>query len=307
VDYAISKLLGLASIVSLPGLCLIPLLHFPRKPLRALPLFALLLTFQIANFQGMGSMFAPVGNVVSDQGFSMAFGTMSPIWGEWVWTVLSIVGIASFSLYVTTCLEWTLDWLRAQRRDGRSGDPALILYMMCAVLAAITFILPPVTFDRYLLPILPALMVPALRRMDDGRQPTLKRREGTDDGRRMTVVRWLLLIPLALFSVVGMRDHMEHSALRWQAAESLVASGARYNQVDAGFEWLGHYMYRDGVEYIRRTGDTTEIVFPVYAVLDAVYVVSDLPRDGYAQVGALPYHSWLEGGQTRNVLLLKRK
>jgi hypothetical protein len=38
-----------------------------------------------------------------------------------------------------------------------------------------------------------------------------------------------------------------------------------------------------------------------------VYVVSDLPRAGYAEVGSVSYVSWLSGGERRRVLLLRRQ
>src|SRR5205823_2361138 len=110
--------------------------------------------------------------------------------------------------------------------------------------------------------------------------------------------RWLSIIPLALFSVVGMRDYMTQASLRWQGAEQLVAQGARYNQVNAGYEWIGQYLYADGVRYIRQTHDMSHLDQPGFAVLDPVYVVSYRLLNGYTQIGSLPYQSWLEGGRT---------
>ncbi len=298
LQYAIGKSGSISMSLATPGLCLLPLLRPPRKPLLAVPLVIYLLVFQALYFRELGTTFPALGNVVADGGFTMGFTTIAPLWNAWVWVVLGIVGILVFSLYIATCVEWVRDWVRAQKQQGwraRSDDPALIVYAFGLILAAITFVLSPTHFDRYMLPLMPALMLPSLRRM------------GGENRHNSRMWRWLLIIPLALFSVVGMRDYMAHASVRWQGAEQLVAQGARYNQVDAGFEWMGEHTYSDGVNYIRQTHDMSHLDHPALAVLDPIYAVNDLPQPGYTQIGSLPYQSWLEGGRTRYVLLLKRK
>ncbi len=298
VEYAINNAGNITMSLATPGLCLLPLLWRPRRPILVIPLLGFLLTFQALYFRELGTMLPGLGNVVTDGGFTMGFAITSPLWNAGVWVAMGIIGVVIFSLYVTTCVEWARDWLRAQKQQGwraRSDNPALILYALAITVAAATFILTPVHFDRYLLPLLPALMLPSLQRMSNENIHTSHTR------------RWLLIIPLALFSVVGMRDYMAHASVRWQGAEQLVAQGARYNQVVAGFEWMGEHTYADGVKYIRQTHDMSHLDQPALAVLDPAYAVNDLPQPGYTQVGALPYQSWLEGGRTRYILLLKRK
>jgi hypothetical protein len=209
--------------------------------------------------------------------------------------------VVLFSLHITTCGEWFRDWLKAHKQQiwrARSDDPVILLYTLGIMLVVPTFILSRASFDRYMLPLMPMLMLPSLQRIGAGNVRTPQTSQKW---------RWLLIVPLALFSVLGMRDYMAHTSLRWQAAEQLVAQGARYNQVDAGYEWIGQYLYEDGVRYIRQTHDMSHIGQPAFAVLDPLYVVGYMPLDGYTQIGSLPYQSWLEGGPTRYVLLLKRK
>jgi hypothetical protein len=120
------------------------------------------------------------------------------------------------------------------------------------------------------------------------------------------LIRYALLLPVALFSLVAQRDYMEHAALRWQAAEQAATSGTPRDHISAGFEWAGWYLYEEGSKYIHDTGDYTHIDAPYYGVLDPQLLVSDQPVKGYSEEGRWPYHVWLNGGQTRYVLLLKR-
>lgn len=298
IEYALGKLQNIALSLTLPALCLSPLFMRPRKALLAVPLLAYLLIFQTLSFRENNTMFPAFGNVVADTGFAIGFATIQPLWRTEIWVALGIAGALLFSLYIVTCAEWVRDWFIEQKQRAwqvRSDNPDLILYAYAFILTVITFVISPVHYDRYMLPLLPALMLPALQRIEVGRSKSSH------------LWRWLLIAPIALFSIVGMRDYLAHVSARWQAAEQLVAQGAKYNQVYAGFEWMGQHLYKDGVEYIRRTGDTSHAEHPPFAVLDPLYVVSDLPRDGYVQVGQRTYQSWLEGGRTQQVLSLKRK
>jgi hypothetical protein len=107
--------------------------------------------------------------------------------------------------------------------------------------------------------------------------------------------------------MAGQRDFMAHSAARWQAAERLVEMGISRNQVDAGMEWQGWYLYYAGADQVRAKGDLQNVPFPPEAVLDRLYMVADTPRPGYVEIGSVPYTSWLDAGRIRSLLLLKRK
>jgi hypothetical protein len=49
-------------------------------------------------------------------------------------------------------------------------------------------------------------------------------------------VPYTLLVLVALFALVGQRDHMEHAALRWQVAEAAAANGTPHDHISAGLE-----------------------------------------------------------------------
>jgi 4-amino-4-deoxy-L-arabinose transferase-like glycosyltransferase len=285
------------------GLCLMPVLRLPRRPILAVPVFMLLVFFLVRGAQLYGSVFPASGNVLDHTGFVMAGYSSAIVWDERVWSILGIASAAMLSLHLAYCAERAWRWYRSGQ--GGSGvsfqDPAMMVYLSGLMFAGVVLALMPNLYDRYWLPVLPALMLPALRQIASVNGENANRAAGS------IVARRLLVLPLALFAVVGQRDYMAHAAARWQGAETIVSRGARRNQVDAGFEWSGWHLFDEGARRVRQKPLAKYIPFPPETVLDPVYVVSDLPLQGYTRADALPYTSWLDGGQTRQVLLLRRE
>jgi hypothetical protein len=124
---------------------------------------------------------------------------------------------------------------------------------------------------------------------------------------KLVVAPWLVLLPIALFSVLAIRDYKAEAAARWQTAEKLAAGGVKREDIDAGFEWLGWYLFQEGADYIRSTNDYSKVGFPPRAVSTSDYLVTELPNKGYTQLEQVPYDSWLEGGQIRDIVVLEKK
>ena len=74
-----------------------------------------------------------------------------------------------------------------------------------------------------------------------------------------------------------------------------------------GAGWQGWQLYSEGEKVIRARGDYAHVPFPPDVVLDPKYAVMQLTGDEYTEIGSLPYPSWLEGGATRYMLVLKGK
>lgn len=294
LDYFLNHSQELARVLAFPGLCLLPLLRLPRRPLLAVPFFALLIILQARSMQQFGSMLYVNGSTVDSTGL-LSCCNMAPIWSQWVWTILGISGSFVLALYLTTCGERLWDWLRARPWQNRNDTPASMLYVLAFMIAIIGLLIPPALYDRYALPVLPFLMLPALRHLS----------LNSLTGRH--ALRWLALAPLALFAVLAQHDFITRAETRWQAAQSLVAQGVKPDQIYAGYEWAGWYLFRDGVDYMRRTGDYTHIYFPAEAVQNPLYAVMQLHGDDLEEVGSVTYHSWLEGGASKRIPILKRK
>jgi 4-amino-4-deoxy-L-arabinose transferase-like glycosyltransferase len=306
------------------GLSLLPLTLLPRHPLISLPILAFLAYYQYESARLFDSLWPRNGNLLDFTGYIFYAYNAAPVWNQLAWSVLGILGALVFSLQFAFYSERLWTWLRARpwrdRVSAQSQDPALILYLLGMMLVGVVFVLTPFLFDRYWLALLPALCVPALRHLSIRRASIYPEPEVNEVGvesrveplrpaiiRRMIWPRWALLAPLTLFSIVAMRDYKEHATARWQAGQSLVAQGIAVDHIDAGYEWDGFYNFKAGAQLIRDTHDLSHINYPPDAVIDPVYMVGDLPEPGYSEIGSLPYRSWLDGGQERRVLLLKRK
>jgi hypothetical protein len=251
-------------------------------------------------------MFPLYGAVLNITGFNFLEYEAVPLWNQNVWTAIGIAAAMALSLYLALGLDRLWRWARVviRSRRGESGwrgwwrsarrdpHPAAVLYLFGAGTALVTAVATIGLFDRYMLPVLPAVVVALLRRVD---------RPG-----QTLALRWLFLVPILAFSLVAQRDYAEHASVRWSAAQSLVAQGVPYDQVEAGFEWAGWYVYREAEQRLKQGGLPSSIIFPPYMMGDWKYYVSDRPKDGYTEVRRLPYFSWLDPGQARYVRVLQR-
>ncbi|HYO48761.1 MAG TPA: glycosyltransferase family 39 protein [Chloroflexia bacterium] len=289
---------GLVWALTTVGMCLLPLAWLPRRPILTLPALGFVLFFQAKSMLVNGTISPQNGNILSHAGMLMYHYYAAPVWVEWVWLILGLLGGLLAALYVTSCLEQLWQWLREKPWRTRSEDPAAMLYLLGFMMVGILLVFTPSIFDRYWLALFPILIVAAARRRSqthvEGRQSNLR-------------WSWALLVPVALFAILAQRDYQAHATARWQGAEQLAAQGIPRRQIDAGYEWAGWYLFDEGAAHIRAEHKFVNITFPGYALLDPVYLVSDIEIPGYTQVNSLSYTSWLNGGQERNVLILKRE
>lgn len=297
----------IAASLMLPALCLgvlLPLRHVLRRRLIlwALPLFGVLTALNSLNLMNFGSVFPANGNVLFNGGFYTCC-NIAPIWPQAVWTLLGLFA----SLVGTLLLIWLtgeiLRWWKTRPWERRADtDPTLMLYVCATLFAAATLFITPLLFDRYLLPVIPMLIVAALRRL----QEESGRRKPESRGGPL-LWRVVLVAFLASFSLIAQADSYARAAARWRAAEGLAAQGISRSQIYAGFEWEGWYLYDEGERRMNLSGNLSHVIFPPEAVLDPEYAVMELTGDEYARIGSVPYWSWLQGGRTAEMLLLKRK
>jgi hypothetical protein len=297
MEYAGDHMMRIVWALSILGLCLVPILRIPRRPAFALPVFAVLAVFLAESWLSYGTLMPITGNVIDFTGFYMDDYHTAPVWNQRVWAILSTGGALTISLITAAYIDRVWSWFRARPWRQRTDDPALVIYLLGIAMAVVALFLTILVFDRYFLPVGAVIILASLRY------------ENSSWGAGRALLgwsRWLLLLPLAVFTLLSTRDYMDHAAARWQGAEQLVARGAKPHQVNAGFEWQGWYLFDEAARRYRQQSDLKDAMFPTSILLDPVYLVSDRPVDGYSEVGSLPYSSWLEGGQSRRVLLLKR-
>jgi 4-amino-4-deoxy-L-arabinose transferase-like glycosyltransferase len=300
-----SRLQMLTWVLAITGLSVAPVLRPPRRLILALVICAALLAVQVRSVVAGVSLFPENGSVIDHTGFSMFGYNSAPVLAEWVWTGAGFVGAALASLQLAHLIERAIAWLRSRGWQHRAeSHPILMLYASGTMMAVAIFSLTPFVFDRYILPILPLLVVCALR----GRSAQLEVRDiERRETRAYKVARWAGVGALAVFSLVALRDYKEHAGARWAAGEGLLANGVTARQIYAGIEWMNWHLYEEGVRNVRASGDYTHAGSPASALVDPVYVLSDQSLNGYSQTASVTYSSWLGGWTVRQVLVLRRK
>jgi len=136
-----------------------------------------------------------------------------------------------------------------------------------------------VSFDRYLLPLLPFALLLGL---------------WATRGLRLAPALLLVgLLGLGGFSLAGTQDWLAYNRLRWQLAHELVAQGVPRTRIDAGMEWDGWFLYETSHGVAPRTPGGpfwTQIIAPA---TDSTYVIAFSPLPGYAVRERRAYPSWL--------------
>ena len=307
-------------VLVLPGLCLLPLAVYfkPRKALAAVPIFLFFVFFLVRSLTVYGTAFPAFGSLVDNGGLVMYDYDKAPIWSEQVWMLVGIAGASVISLYIAGVAGEVWSWWRGGRKAKgpelakearRNGDPAFIVYATGVLLAMLTFA-SPYLFDRYVLPILPMMMLYPLRKMsshdDRVQEPEQDHVSRTPSHANPAFVAALIL-PMALFSLLAMRDYKAHSEARWEAAEGLVAGGVQRERVNGGYEWLSWFLFEEGIARMRALNDPSLAGQPYQAVLDPTYLVGEWTHKEYRQIGSVPYDCWLCGGATRSVLVQERQ
>ncbi len=123
-------------------------------------------------------------------------------------------------------------WKGLTRSAGGLGWVLLLYIPPCLAYVAVT-VYRGYLFDRYVLPLLPAIAIPLLRiGPRGGRNPVPK-------------AAWAFVALLALYGVATMHDYLASERARLEAATRLTAEGVPRNRISAGLEYdawteLGH-------------------------------------------------------------------
>jgi hypothetical protein len=137
-------------------------------------------------------------------------------------------------------------------------------------------------FDRYLLPLIPPLMVLAIRAFG---VPDLS--AGSYRTGWMVLAGGMLMIGL-VYSAAGTHDHIAWQRARWEAADRLAATGITPAQIDGGWEyngWLNH-----------PSGEPLHPGVSYWYVTDDLYMITNGPVPGYEEAMRVPVDRWIPFG-----------
>jgi hypothetical protein len=136
-------------------------------------------------------------------------------------------------------------------------------------------------FDRYLLPLLPLVVLFAL----EAAPP------------QVAGSPWILVFLLAsgVFSVAGTHEYLSWNDARDRAVHGLLNQGISHTEIDGGFEVNGPWNFED---FVRRTGKLHGEGDGLFWVAHALYRVSFWPsrRPDCTTLSRYPYWTWPGGG-----------
>jgi hypothetical protein len=190
-------------------------------------------------FLGPGDYVMPSGAL----GPYTASGTRPDLFPKAVLALVAAAGIASAVVVVLAVVPALVDAVAgaAQGRLPAPTSPAVAVVGFAAVGFGLAFALPSVfrivTFDRYLLPMVPLVGLLVLR----------TRRQDAHQSSRATIAGGIALAALALFGLVVAANSASFDGTKWALAEHVAREAGGPARVEGGFEWddshAGHEVF----------------------------------------------------------------
>jgi hypothetical protein len=208
---------------------------------------------------------------------------------ESLWLVLTIAGVFCGALLVASFISAISFACRRHREDGSKEE---CWYLIMPLAACIVYLVPIALlgfFDRYLLGIVPLLMIVALG----------MRHSKFEVGRRARALAVTILVVYGIFSVCATHDYLSWNRMRWRALNFLTEQkGVSYSQIDGGFEFNGLHGYSP--DYVPCKGKSW------WWVKEDKYVISFGPIPGYSVYKVYPYEKWMPPGEGEVMILSKK-
>ncbi len=219
-----------------------------------------------ATFAPQTFTFGQVGNIVRITGIDFFEYNDAPVWSREAWQSLWFLGIGLGIVLLTKMAAGLIQWLRdlwASRHARPLVMPRMALYLLGAMIFAISVALQGDIYDRYLVQFMPFLLLFVVR--------------GTSSwGRTAWIYSVAALVLVASFTVVAKMDNMDHDRARWEAGRWLLA---RSPGLHGGYDWDN---------WVGRRNDN--------------YQITDWHIDGYRTEKIFPYVDRLDGFTTKYVL-----
>jgi hypothetical protein len=214
-------------------------------------------------------------------------GDRAPVLNPAIRVVLTVLSAASLWLIGALLFRGAVRRRQRARKQGAADLLVLIALTQFAGLFAVSANLLNGTwlsFDRYLLPVLPPLIVLSLLAIRDIRLSTPLLAAG--------------LAAFMLFSMAATHDWLAFNRQRWELGEKLVAEGVALEQIDAGMEWDGWHLYERSLACCPtpRTPPGPDRPFwteIIAQATDSTWAVSSSPIDGYTIRERHTYDVWL--------------
>ncbi|MBX9570399.1 MAG: glycosyltransferase family 39 protein [Candidatus Obscuribacterales bacterium] len=251
------------------------------------------------------------------------------------------------SLIAEPCSFLLIAWLGmaliATKSNGYSDDTKTeekitdwLSFSAGSLTAYVCLFMVVLRFDRYILPLLPILLLilvfdlskrirAELSSRPDSPDSTAQKQTGTDRTSALHTSKIAIkasiacsavaLLFLGTYSILALHDLFNFTRARWQALNFLLAQDISPRRIDGGPEfnipnniWLLNLMNQaeDACDYkARLKGEHAGSGYRWWPVPSTEFVVSQVPISGYEQIGRFPYFSDIKLS-TSSILVLKK-
>jgi len=194
--------------------------------------FVILLGVVIAYFfSPFGEIMPYTTNIINTQGLGPTEhlqGTRDDILPSYIWKFITALSSISAIVFFISIFQI--------RKDITS---IYTLIYLIGLLQFANILLTPAGFDRYIVVLLPIVIILFLDFIDKIKISKI----------------WILmgLIVFGFFSITGTLDYLNWNNAKWEGTQYLLKEGISPNEIDGGFEFNGWYLYDDYVKNLNLT------------------------------------------------------
>ena len=250
-----------------------------------------------------GRMIVPrLGNVLCDSGIgpatlhdavanSLAYWPPSwPAMPEALWFAVTGIGFMGAVFLLKEVGMGVLGFFRRGENDGENRNWLWAMAFCGLILNIVPSAMATPVFDRYLLPVMPLLLILAA--------PALRGGKETYWDKAALVFSVLLILSVSAFSTAGVHDRFAWNRVRWDALDTLTKEqGISPSRIDGGFEFCAIHLYEP--VYMPKPGKSW------WWIDDDEFIVSFEEKDGYRVIERNEFSRWLPQG-TGTVFTLRR-
>ena len=219
--------------------------------------------------------------------------SLTPMLVKVTWAIMTVIGVIGAALllyYLFLAVGQIFHKSQENKSFSHRWLITLVLSAIFIYVLPIAGLQPGFFYDRYLLLLLPLLMI-----MIVVASPGIERLHLGD--KTASIVLILILI-FGLFTIGATHDYLSWNRVRWQALNNLMQeSQVSPNHIDGGYEFNGWYLYTPN--YRPEEGKSW------WWVDKDEYIIAFSTLSGYEQIRRYPIKKWLPIGPKNIVVLHK--
>lgn len=216
------------------------------------------------------------------------------------WMTVSAMGIGGAILLIAVLTLPIWELLSRLRTGERRSEDAIRIFALVTIALYFLLLMPaPLYFDRYVIPMMPFIVVAMVRPATNPTENSERFSIGSIPALRAAA--FTLVAAFAVFAVAGTRDYLMWNRLRWTALDELMRDGVSPTEIDGGFEFNGFYVYQP--PFVRPRPDSS--ISPWWVRRDT-YQIAFGPVPGYTVVRKYTYQHWLPW-HVQTVVILRKQ